>query len=227
MFRYELLGDQDGVYQDSQIGTWGVGQGSFAYDECCLNVLDISAITNRRLIRRFPEHACQTVNQRAYNASSEGLRFTIPIDSLYEFPTLELRPEVSDPGKVYAPESRGLINDVYNPPYFAELPKGFDLSGPCNDVAETDPGRGCFSPMYGHGCLNANTPIYAAPVAFWSSRFGDRIPDVPGGVAARNAFWGFEPVFFKPLQVKAAVNLIIFEEWKLPPIPAARATRRR
>ncbi|MEJ2720273.1 MAG: hypothetical protein P8181_03920, partial [bacterium] len=110
IFRYELLGDQDGSYQDSRVGTWGVGESSFGYNECCLNVLDISAITNRRLIRRFPEQACQTVNQRTYNSNPEGLRFTIPLDDEFEFPPLHLRPEVSDPDKVYAPENRGLIN---------------------------------------------------------------------------------------------------------------------
>ncbi len=225
IFRYELLGDQDGSYQDSRIGTWGVGQGSFAYNECCLNVLDISAITNRRLIRRFPEHACQTVNQRTYNARPEGLRFAIPMDGDFEFPPLNLRPEVSDPGRVYAPENRGLINDIYNPPYFATLQKGLSLVGPCNDVAEIDPTRDCFQPMYGHGCLDTAAPIYEAPVAFWTSVYGERLPSVPGGVAARSAVWGFEPVFFNPDEVRAAIGVILFDEWQLPQKAETRTLR--
>ncbi|UCH83273.1 MAG: hypothetical protein JSW50_12525, partial [Candidatus Latescibacterota bacterium] len=219
IFRYELLGDQDSQYEDSRIGDWGVGEGSFAYNECCLNVLDISAISNRRLIRHFPDQACQTVTERSYTDGQEGLRTAIPMDELYEFPTLELRPEVSDPGRVYAPTGRGLTNDIYNPPYFADLEKRHDLTGPCNDVAEIDPPRDCFHPMYGHGCLDTSNPIYEAPIAFWTSVYGDRIPDVVGGVAARSAVWGFEPVFFNPNQVREAINIILFDEWELPRKP--------
>jgi hypothetical protein len=28
--------------------------------------------------------------------------------------------------------------------------------------------------------------------------------------------WGFEPIFFNPDEVKEALNLILFDEWKLP-----------
>ena len=69
--------------------------------------------------------------------------------------------------------------------------------------------------MYGHGCLNTGSVIYGAPVGFWTSQFADRIP-AGGGVAARSVVWGFEPVFFVPSQVQEALEVILFEEWKLP-----------
>jgi hypothetical protein len=146
------------------------------------------------------------------------------LDDEFEFPPLHLRPEVSDPGKVYAPENRGLINDIYNPSYFADLPKGFDMVGPCNDIAEIEPSRDCFRPIYGHGCLNSAAPIYEAPIAFWTSVFGDRIPPA-GGIAARSAVWGFEPVFFNPDEVKTAIEIILFDEWQLPRVPETRTQR--
>ncbi|UCG52271.1 MAG: hypothetical protein JSW58_01570 [Candidatus Latescibacterota bacterium] len=210
IFRYELLGDQDGEYEDSRIGERGVGEISFAYNECCLNVLEISAIPSRRLVRHFPDQDCQTVLVRDHSVKTDGLRFTIPIEDTLSFPALELRPEVAGPGKVFAPENRGLVNDIYNPPYFQEI---------CGGVTETDPLRECFQPIYGHGCLNSSAVIYGAPVAFWTLQYADYVPDAPGGVAAKSAIWGFDPVFFKPEQVKEAVELILFEEWQLPRKP--------
>jgi len=41
------------------------------------------------------------------------------------------------------------------------------------------------------------------------------VPDV-GGPAGRSAIWGFHPVYFKPEEVKSAIDIILFEEWKLP-----------
>jgi hypothetical protein len=76
--------------------------------------------------------------------------------------------------------------------------------------------RWCFEPIYGLGCLNTASLIYRAPVAFWTLTFADRVPDAGGGPAAKSAVWGFEPVFFKPEQVKTALDLILFDEWQLP-----------
>jgi len=207
IFRYELTGDQRSPYEDSEVGVKGVGDLSFAYDECCLNVIDISVIANRRLIRNAALNTCSVALVRRHNSNTDGLRFTIPMDDSLEFPTLELRPEVAGPGKVYAPEARGLVNDIYNPPYFQQI---------CYLVAETSPPRSCFQPMYGHGCLDATSAIYGAPVAFWTNTYGTRPPDVSGGIAARSAVMGFEPVFFNPDQVKQALDVILFEEWQLP-----------
>jgi hypothetical protein len=209
IFRYELTGDQDGSYEDSEIGQSGVGELSFAYNECCLNVIEISSITNKKLVRQFPAHSCGVILTRDHSLRTDGLRFAIPMDDSLSFPMLELRPEVADAGKVYSEDRRGLVNDIYNPPYFQDI---------CPRVAETDPLRSCFQPIYGHGCLNEGSVIYGAPVAFWTSTYGDRIPAGPGTVAARSAIWGFEPVFFKPDQVREALEIILFEEWKLPAV---------
>ncbi len=74
--------------------------------------------------------------------------------------------------------------------------------------------RSCFEPIYGNGCLNTSSKIYNAPVAFWTSVYADRVPDV-GGVAARSAVWGFHPVYFNPNEVRTALEIVLFDEWKL------------
>ena len=207
IFRYELAGDQKSPYDDSDVGEKGVGDDSFAYQECCLNVLDISAIANVKLIRNSKAHTCPVKTIRDHSVVTDGLRSALPLDELSGFPLLELRPEVAAPGKTYAPENRGLVNDVYNPPYFEQV---------CGRFTETTPPRSCFEPIYGHGCLNQSSLIYNAPIAFWTLTFADRVPDTGGGPAAKSVVWGFEPVFFKPEQVKQALDLILFDEWKLP-----------
>ena len=207
IFRYELAGDQKSPYEDSDVGESGVGDNSFAYNECCLNVLDISAIANVKLIRNAKAHTCPVKTIRDHSVVTDGLRSAIPLSETSGFPLLELRPEVADPGKTFAPDRRGLVNDVYNPPYFEQV---------CGRFTETSPQRSCFEPIYGHGCLNPSSLIYGAPVAFWTLSYADRAPDAGGGPAAKSAVWGFDPVFFKPEQVKTALDLIIFDEWQLP-----------
>ena len=44
----------------------------------------------------------------------------------------------------------------------------------------------------------------------------DRLADVPGAVKARNAVWGFHPVYFEPDSVKKAIQIILHDEWKIP-----------
>jgi hypothetical protein len=217
IFRYELTADQDGEYEDSNIGTWGVGEVSFPYNECCLNVLDIAYIRVITAVRRSQINGCPVSNIRTQNQTTDGIREAIPLPGKYEFPTLTLRPEVAGPGKWYSAERSGLNGDIYNPPYFATVPKGGDLQGLCNDVAELDPPRDCFEAIYGNGCLNTDETrgIYKAPIAFWTKTFEDRVPDA-GGVAARSAIWGFHPVYFNPAEVKSALDIILFDEWQLP-----------
>ncbi len=215
IFRYELTGDQDGSYQDSRVGIRGVGDQSFAYNECCLNVLDINYISQITGVRRTQINSCPVSNVRTQSGKNDGLRFTIPLPGKYDFPMMSLRPEVAGPGRFFSEERNGLNGDVYNPPYFASVPKGGDLQGPCNDVAELEPPRDCIEPIYGNGCLNPESKIYNAPVAFWTKTYENRVPDA-GGVAARSAIWGFHPVYFKPDEVKSAVGIILFDEWKLP-----------
>jgi hypothetical protein len=207
IFRYELTGDQKAPYDDSDVGVKGVGETSFAYNECCLNVLDISVITSPTLIRNARAATCPVNVLREHSGRRDGLRFTIPLEDSLRFPAFDLRPEVSAPGKAYAPGVRGLVAEIYNPPYFESV---------CSGVAETSPQRTCFQPIYGHGCLNESSAIYGAPVAFWVLTFSDRVPDAGGGVAARSAVWGFAPVFFNPSRVQRALDTILFDEWQLP-----------
>ena len=213
IFRYELGGDQDGRYTDSDVGSRGIGEESFAYADCCLNVLDIAYIANPSLTRRpgLPL-SCPVDGIRDHIGRDDGLRACLPIDLTTGtgFPQLELRPEVAGPGKFYEESRLGLNCDIYNPPYFA-------TRTPCGSLAEYYD-RQCFQPIYGNGCLNPSSAIFEAPVAFWTTAFDDVMPE-GGGVAARSAIWGFQPVYFKPAQVRAAMDVILFDEWQLPRKP--------
>jgi hypothetical protein len=197
IFKYELDGDQDGNYTDDPPGIH-----SFAYREMCLDVLDI-AYTDANSLRKPGENGCGVTDVRTVDPQGDGLRECDPIDT--NFPALALRPEVSDPGKFYAPDSRGLNCELYNPQYFScfQLP--------------LDP-RECFEPIYGHGCIDGTSVIYSAPVAAWTSAFAHVVPDVAAGVAvaARSAVWGFEPYYFEPTSVRQALEVILFDEWMLP-----------
>ncbi|UCG52273.1 MAG: hypothetical protein JSW58_01580, partial [Candidatus Latescibacterota bacterium] len=146
IFRYELTSDQDGEYRESQIGQWGVGDKSFPYDDCCLNVLDIAYIRSITAVRRQLVQSCAVNTVRAHSQKNDGLRYTIPMDDKYEFPQLELRPECGGTGRWFDENVSGLNCDIYNPLYFADVEKGLELTGVCNDVAELIPARECFKP---------------------------------------------------------------------------------
>lgn len=212
IFRYELAGDQDGTYgpPDNDIGRYGVGDKSFAYFDCCLNVLDITYVQNANQQRHSgPEQRCPVNFFRERNRVNDGLRRGLPLDltSGPGFPQLDFRPEVSNPGKFYS--TIGLIADIYNPDYFGAP------GMPCASAAETNPLRDCFQPIYGNGCANTSSVIYNAPVAFWTSQFADRLADVSGAVRARSAIFGFHLVYFQPDQVRDALGVILHDEWQL------------
>lgn len=215
IFRYELKGDQDGTYSDQDVGRRGVGENSFAYNECCLNVLDQTYLQNLNQQRRagVNDQRCPTDQIRDRDRIKDGMRAALPLDLTTGggFPQLNLRPEVSDPGKFY--EFVGLVVDLYNPEYFATET---DCGEPDGGVAEIIPPRDCFEPIYGNGCSNENSLVYNAPVAYWTGTFKDRKADVPGAVAARSAVWGFHPVYFEPDSVRQAIQIILHDEWKLP-----------
>jgi hypothetical protein len=232
IFRYELGGDQDGDYEDSNVGVRGIGEDSFAYRECCLNVVDIAYVGNPLGIRRG-KAGCpvNTIRRAPQSGRNDGLRVALPLDDEYEFPTLNLRPDVGGPNAWYAETQLGLNSDVYNPAYFAEVPMVVSTA-PCNAVAEIVPRRDCFKPIYGNGCYNDGSSesrpksrIYNAPVAFWTTVYEDRIPDA-GGIGARSAIWGFHAVYFNKLQVKAALDIVLFDEWQLRQLPPTTSVQR-
>lgn len=221
IFRYELSGDQDGDYGGSDVGVRGVGQESFSYQDCCVNVLDIAYIASSQAIRRTGRHGCPTnvIRPAPQSGMSDGLRVAIPDSSRTRiFPELRLRPECSAEGRWFAENRLGLNADIYNPLYFADVPKGGTSTATCNIVAELVPARSCFEPIYLNGCRNTSSKIYKAPVAFWTGTFKDRVPDA-GGVGARSLVMGFHPVYFQPDSVKAAMDIVLFEEWQLPRKP--------
>jgi hypothetical protein len=200
IIQYELAGDQDGNYEN-QINN-PVGDTSFLFHEMCLDVLEI-AYTGWGVLRRpgANENGCGVTGVRRVRPQLDGLRGTLPIDT--DFPPLTLRPEVSNPGRFYSEASRGLNNEIYNPPYFS---CGFIDLGP----------RDCFQPVYGHECLAINSPLYNAPVVAWTTMFQDVVPEIPGGLGARSILWGFEPFYMDTTAVQEAIEQIIFNEWQLP-----------
>jgi hypothetical protein len=192
------------------VGVSGVGEDTFAYDDCCLNVVDQAY----GVLFSKPRQSCKVSGVRDFSAKDDGLRACLPIDDTYDFPRLELRPEVADPGKWFSEDRLGYATNIFNPRYFAQI---------C-EAAELAPVRECFHPIYGLECLNHDSVVYGAPVAFWTSRFAS-IAD-PNGVAARSAVFGFPPVYMKPDQVREALDIILFDEWKLPRVPTAAAQSR-
>jgi hypothetical protein len=197
IFRYELTGNQ--YFHGTGFGP---GEESFAYNDCCVNVVDVA--WGARVSRIY--NTCSILGKRGFDSKNDGIRVALPVDHLdgagYVFPPLELRPEVSDPGRYFHESSVSLRTDIYNPPYFTF----------CTG-AQLVPRRSCFEPMYGLGCLNENSAVYKAPIAFWTSRWA-HVPN-PAGVAARSAVWGFAPVYFNPAQIREAVEIIVFDEWQL------------
>lgn len=214
IFRYELGGDQDGRYTGpgNYVGKYGVGENSFAYAECCLNVLDIAYIASPNSVRRPPNQpspeGCPVNLLRDHRGVDDGVRSCTPVDVDHKFPRLDLRPEVSSSGRFYAEQTLGLNTDVYNPKYFHR-----DTA--CKKTGEIFPRRDCFKPIYSLRCRNPNSAIYGAPIAFWTTVFEDSIVG-DGAVPARSAVFGFHPVFFEPSQVRKALQIILHDEWKLP-----------
>jgi len=222
IFRYELAGDQDGSYAGrNDVGKFGVGQDSFAYRDCCLNVLDIAYLSGNLQVRRPPNQqkppgtGCPVDQMRDHaktsppNSTTDGIT-AVDVDPEADlpFPRLEIREEAAGEGRWYA--TAGLNSDVYNPEYFNDR----TACGGSGGVAEMVPRRSCFQPIYRMECRNQSSVVYGATVAFWTSRYADRIPDV-GGVAARSCVFGFHLVFMDPVEAKQAVDLVLFDEWHL------------
>ncbi len=213
--RYEMEG------QDLQTGSDGpdvsdpMGEISFAYRELCVDVIDYGYMFSSR--RRYRQSGAQfycSVEQYRdpYDLTSlrdDTMRGANPLD--LNFPPLELRDEITEPGMFYQPSDRGLDAEVYNPSYFRSGKACQYVSNP----------RNCFQPIYGMISLDTQEPTYNEPVAFWTSAFADRVADVPGAIGARSVVFGFPPVYFKPNQVKPAMEYIFFNEWQLPRVPGS------
>jgi hypothetical protein len=197
MFKYDLdlrYGGQDRPDIENSAGAE-----SFPYLDLCLETMDF-AYTDE--IRRRDLPVCGVNRIRTSDLRNQTLRYTIPLDG--NFPALELRPETAAEGQWHEPGNRGLDCEIYNPDYF------FDS---CVYVPGS---RDCFEPIYGLGCLDPTAVVYNQPVAFWTEVYTDVVPDVPNGVPARSAVFGFPPVLFDPVAGKAAIEHILFDEWRLP-----------
>jgi len=202
LFKYELEGSQSGQY-GTQVETGRyVGDASFAYQDVGVSTLDIATSTYGAMRRRL-DNGCGVELIREVNAVADGLRTAVAVDP--GFPTMELRAEVAGPGKYYGPGNRGLNNELYDPFYF--------------DFCIWSERRAPFVPIYTHSCADPQSPLVGAPIAGWSTVYSGYAPDVPGGVAARSAYFGFEPFYFDPVSAKQMINKIVFDEWKLTQTP--------
>jgi hypothetical protein len=180
------------------------GDQSFAYVHLSLETMDFAipeAHTQRPPWFDCPVHDLRPITSQSH--IDQGMREGSPMD--IRFPRLHLRAETADPGQAYAPDTRSYEAEVYNPMYFFNFCQG--TGGP----------RPEFDPIYGLHCLDTGSATYNQPVAFWTSAFADRVAS--GGVPARSAVFGFPPVYFEPSEVKAGLDIILFDEWMLPRIP--------
>jgi hypothetical protein len=218
ILKYELEGGQTGSGPDLNNP---IGEESFGYKELCVDVIDYGYMnfTRRRYHQQTPLYYCPVQAYRRVDSNSlrdDTMRGANPLDP--NFPPLELRDEVTQAGKAYQPSEKGLDAEVYNPAYFR-------IGQACQFVPSAP--RPCFEPIYGLTCFDTQEPTYNQPVAFWTSAFADRVADAPGAIGARSVVFGFPPVFFKPEQVKPALEHIFFDEWQLPrreePVASSRS----
>ncbi len=192
------------------------GDHAFAYQDLCLDVIDFGFLTPQRARTRGTgpvqnQRYCPISGWRTPNAQSkrdDGMRAAVPDD--VNFPRLELRQEAAGTGRLFAPTSQAIDVEMYNPAYFRQG----------QACAYIEPPRPCFEAIYLLECLDTAERTYMEPIAFWTSVYADVISeDIPGAVGARSAVFGFPPVYFKPGQVKPAIEYILFTEWQLPRRP--------
>ncbi len=98
-----------------------------------------------KAIRNSKSHTCPVRPIRDHSVVTDGLRICDPAGRGVRVSRCSSSGRKWRPGKTFAPDQRGLVNDIYNPPYFEQV---------CSRYAETDTMRWCFEPIYGHGCLN-------------------------------------------------------------------------
>jgi hypothetical protein len=193
------------------------GDLSFPYKDLCLEVIDYGVQDNGRLRIRG---GGSVANQRYCPANSyrtlpnsrrdDGLRTAIPADP--NFPTLQLRAEVANPGRLFNPASQSIDVELYNPAYFRQ-------GAACQFVPAPRP---CFEPIYLNGSLDTGDPPYDSRRRF-DRTYANVVSDDIQGQWARSAVFGFPPVYFNPTQVKPAIEYILFDEWQLPRKPLTQA----
>ena len=203
---------QTGSGPDSEDIADPPGNLGFAYRELCLEAIDYGIMTNQRVRGGTGANRRYCAVQPAWRNPNtgqprreDGMRGGIPAD--LNFPTLSLRPEVSNPGRLFAPESQSIDVEVYNPAYFRQGQACAFVPAP----------RSCFEPIYLLDCIDTAERTYQQPVAFWTSAYAHVVAeDIPNAVGARSAVFGFPPVYFNPGEVKSAIEYILFDEWQLP-----------
>jgi hypothetical protein len=189
---FEAGGNQTGNYsRDGEIG-----KHSFSYENYCIDVLDIAYSSNTD--GYIGGSVMCEVKRR--NAIDDGARRLLPEEPA-AFPAIDFNPVVTQEG--YAFQTKGFDAELYNPEYMAT----------CMIYGRDNYPRDCFETMYRQSTGNPSSVVNGAPIAIWTRAFDDVIS--PNGVPARSAIWGFEPYYFNRTQVKQALDVILFDEWKL------------
>jgi hypothetical protein len=186
---YEAGGTQTGNYnRDGEIG-----RVSFAYRDYCVDAIDIAATSSIRT------EFCVVTRRSEYG---DGLRSIIPVDTL-DLPEAALNSTVTLGGYFF--ETRGMNSEIYNPDYPS-------MAG-CRAITYINEPRECIEFMFKQKTGNPLSVVNEAPVGIWTKTFARVMP--PVGMPARSVLWGFEPYFLEEIPINEALQLILFEEWKL------------
>ncbi|HUV35377.1 MAG TPA: hypothetical protein VMX58_00375 [Patescibacteria group bacterium] len=114
---------------------------------------------------------------------------------------LHLWDKVTRTGMFFDPSVRGFhYIELYDPKYWMQR-NGFES-------------QSCFHPMYRMKARNTRSAINDAVIAFWSTKYADIRPDVPGTVAAPSVHFGMPLWFFDRDEVNALAD-VIFREWNI------------
>lgn len=114
---------------------------------------------------------------------------------------LELWDVVTQPGMFFFPPTRGFhYIEVFDPEYWMAE----------NHITK----QPCFHPIYRMRARVVRSPLHNQTVAFWTSKYADVDPDLPGTVAAPSIHFGLPLYYFNREQVDSIADAI-FQVWDI------------
>jgi hypothetical protein len=113
--------------------------------------------------------------------------------------TLDLWHMATRSGSFFDPDVRGFqYVEVYNPEYWTEDKGVF--------------AQFCFHPMYRMIARSTLSAVHLQTIAFWTTKYANVKPNVPGTIAAKSAHLGFPLFYFDRNDARAFID-VIFDEW--------------
>jgi hypothetical protein len=189
--RCEINGPQAGCLGDTS------GVESMAYRDYCVSVLD-KIVLQPRWSPGMPERVLDVdAMSRGFRDAADSVTRAHPA-----LPTgLRLWDKVTKPGMFFDPMVRGFtFVELYNPAYWM-------------NVIEVSP-QSCFHPMYRMKARNSGSPVNNAVIAFWTTKYADVPPPVPGAVSAPSVQFGLPLWFFDRAEVDSIADAV-FTEWQI------------